>query len=372
MNTNTTELFNQLKNLITLITSSSDDVDEYKFKKLLKKITVDSFQMTFFEVQIETKPDSEQRRYLQTVWSTYRQENEHIVSVKKDDGSYSGQTTYAYDVDKPLWITEKNKQNLWVDNAEYVDSWSRLKDIPPYWDCEEGSDIKTSIIIPLKVPEMYRPFGFINFESAHYMKCNDELKQIFRNIADIVAIYIHLVKINKFKKEHVANMMDTLNELEPLIGAGAVPKVFIAYPKRIDPKVKEVIRRTTREYSGKFDFIYWEEIEKTGDINEHIISSIMKCRYGIAYFMQQEDSHSSGAKFTYNPNVFFEAGMFQLFSQQNKASGVKREWIPIKEAKIDLPFDLRNLRAIEVQRNDNGELNEHCLQVDLEEKMNSW
>ncbi len=370
---------NQLKNLVSILNTAVDDVDELKFMNLLEKIVVDLFGMTFYEVQIEDKPNQFGDRQLTTVWSNYQIDNETTVPIhnpKYKEGStteskYTGQTTYAFDQNKCMWITAKDKSVLKsVKGIEYVDSWSKSEDIPPYWDCETGKDIRTSIIIPLKVPGMPRPFGFINFESEKYLVRNDELKSIFKDISNIVAIYIYMLKINKFKKEHLMRMMDNLitksSVIENLINKS---KVFVAFPARKDDEVMSVIEGLLGDKEDQLAPVFWNKMRKPGIIDNQLANEITSCKYAIVYLSEEQKDEKKGTQYVDNLNVFFEAGMLHALSWEKES--ITQEWILIHEEGHQMPFDLKHLRAVVVKRAD-GKIKETNLAHEIKEIIKLW
>ena len=143
------------------------------------------------------------------------------------------------------------------------------------------------------------------------------------------------------------------------------PKVFLASPASGDDKIIETIQSlfNENEFRHKYDLIYWKDMNQPGNINDHLLSILGTCRYGICYFSEPHPD----AENTYqdNDNVVFEAGM--LHGRTNTISSRPVAWIPIREKNSgDAPFDFRNERTIEVPRSDEGELDTNQFREQLQ------
>jgi len=150
------------------------------------------FQIDIYEIQIEDKPIKGGERMLSTLCSSYK--SPESTPVRNENGDYSGQTTYAFIKNRTMWITAGGRK-LIDGVGHYVDEWSNTKpkEIPEFWNIAPTSkDVFTSVIIPLRFPNMETDFGFIDFESTKYHSIQNnsnarKIDKLFQEIADIFA-----------------------------------------------------------------------------------------------------------------------------------------------------------------------------------------
>ena len=310
---------------------------------ILNNICLKTLGASFYEVQIRKLGRGGNYSYLETVWSNV----DGIVNPIKTDGEYTGQTTFAFDKNIKLWVNEENGDYL-NENSQCLDSWSEVKDLPKYWPYNNSKNkFRTSIILPLSLKGDFVPFGVVNFEFEKCHLINDRNIKIFENLAHSIAILTHSYDV---RKQQAKNTKETLTELRSLTDKNILvlekPKVFVAFPMNCEKDIIQIIQEISEEFSEEYDFVFWDSINKSGSIDEHLIEEITKSKFGIAYFSQLGDN----GNYVDNPNVVFEAGMFHAMTSDNLSKEPVR-WIPIREAKSGKkPFDFAHQRIIEIRR----------------------
>ena len=194
---------------IELLNKMEDDVKKGKIKDSLAKIEKAGFPVDLYEIQIEEELDNLYDRRLRTICSNYVGPA-HIAPIKRlkrvfgifNKTVYTGQTTYAFDKNKDMWIIDKNGELLAKQknpNAEYIDELHpetvKQDRIPDFWvmDDEMDEKIKTLAIFQLRcvgrsLKSKYSNFGFISFGSNKHVQCNVEIKEEFENIANFFAM----------------------------------------------------------------------------------------------------------------------------------------------------------------------------------------
>jgi hypothetical protein len=194
-NTNVTEDETNFSKLLSIV---KDESRKRKIEKNLQEIKSKGFTIDIYEVQVETNHgnDKDQQRHLITICSTYH--DPQITPIWKKKGKYCGQTTYAFIKNRYMWITDKRgrflskESNSIVNIVKYIDARSNTPsdEIPDFWTLGETSkQIRTSVILPLRLPkETIACFGFIDFESKNCVDMNDDLWNLFKEIADVFAL----------------------------------------------------------------------------------------------------------------------------------------------------------------------------------------
>jgi hypothetical protein len=273
-------------------------------------------------------------------------------SVRRNDGTYYGQTSYAYDKGVPLWILGENDKDLIESKGKYLDFWSNSVDLPNFIEYSNAnqSNIKTSIILPLR--KKNKTFGVLNIEADIVIPFLKKLTEELENIAESISILIDLEKSNNERRENTLKAIETLNKTSTNVIKLDAPYIFLSYPKKCDMSVINSIKKVIQENEilKKLKIIDWDEMDHAGNINIQILTAIKSSSCGICYFSEKFEG-----KYIDNVNVIFEAGLIQ--AQSKDYDGLQNNWIPIREkSENKIPFNFASERNIIVPRNDNDEL----------------
>lgn len=340
-----------------------------EIKAILTNISENVLGASFFEIQEIGKPDVRGNiNNLRTIWSNGP---EFDSQIKNNDGTYTGQTTFAFDKKYKLWITDLKGKKLSKESA-CINHWGTIEnkeELPSYWEFAQdnlGMEVKTSVILPLIYEGVNQPIGIMNFEFEEYLECTNENKKVFEKIMESVTILLHLFRI---RKNQIKNSQKAVNELRDItkkkVDILKKPRVFIAFPMRNSTDVMDLVRKIAGDNNERFEFIFWDDINDTGNIDTQLMKEILASRYSIVYFSELKDDGT----YMDNPNVLFEAGMFHALSNQNITEEPKA-WIPIREkASPKKPFDFARERIITVPRQNDNSLNKQKLKMDIETRL---
>ncbi len=294
------------------------------------------------------------------------------IDIRNHNGEYGGQTCYAYNKQIPLWIISHPDEDQELRKCNrYQNKWDLnaplQNDFPQYR--ETGSEpISTSIIVPLK-DNAHRVFGVFNFETTDRLQITDIAKKELKGLAYALATaYLANLSTNTNQARTTKSLATLGNLLQNPLPKLTKPKIFLASSTRaaedVIESVKEVLCR--EEYEKRFEMVYWKNMNRPGNINQHLIDELSRCRYGICYLSEQLEN--SAHLFQDNPNVVFEAGM--LHGRSDVDSPRPASWIPIREENSPTPpFDIASERTIIVPRNDRGELDELLFKSELEKRL---
>lgn len=340
---------------------SVDIIEESTFNRiesLLKKYFKDKLNCSFFEILVPCMVNGQPGLYM---WSTSAKKKVSN-SIKKADGSYNGQTSFAYDIKKPLWIVPEEKKECLDGTEMYLDLWSGQTGIPVYWHYSQDP-IKTSIIFPY-AKDNDAINCILNIESKEYLKICGQAKEEIKIIAEAIGILLELSEYNSGREENTIKAIDELSNREKHAFKLEKPKVFIASSGNAKNDVMDLLLKIARSFSTQVEIVYWKDIEKSGNINIQIINAIRESSFGICYFSEPKAKNGKG--FFDNPNVLFEAGM--LHSLCCEPESVKA-WLPVREKSKEKPFDIAAERMLVIERQKNGALNKVKFQEGLRKKI---
>ncbi|MDJ0676521.1 MAG: nucleotide-binding protein [Calothrix sp. MO_167.B42] len=300
---------------------------------------------------------------LTIIWGKGTDQKGYSNVLKKPDGSYYGQASYAYAYNKPMWIVDGNSSPLY-QTENYEDYWSKSTDIPKYWKFHEH-ETKTSIMIPLKISQSI--YGIWNLESVTHLefdkKITEELLLIAKSLALLLNLYNSTERRLKCTKEAVENLKISSERLPLKFSENNT--IFLASSSKAKRDVIGAIRNVLDQFSS-YKIVYWKEISDSGNINEQIINAINSSSFGIVYLSEPNMNHD----YQDNPNTLFESGMFQALS--NEPSSPVFGWIPIREKEgLRIPFDLASDRILIVPRLKTGELNSEYFCRELKERIDA-
>jgi len=331
-----------------------NDDSKQQINQILENISNNIIGASFFEVQFRSKNNITEEEFLTTIWSNKQDAIDQVFNVR-------GQTGYALVNNVKLWIVDENGKNL-SQSSKCIDLWSSTKNLPNYWKYIDDKEHKTSIIIPLKHKGIHAPIGVVNFEFEEYHEINSNFKTIFQILSKSITTLLYSYQARNHQSNNTKKAVDeiltlTRNENHIL----KKPEIFIAYSSRSLSDVIDVIREIEVRYEQEFKFVWWDEINTTGNIDRQLIQAITKSKIAILYFSEPK----SNGGFKDNPNVLFEAGMFHTLSNENITSEPVF-WIPIREqSEENIPFDFARERIIEVQRKKDNSLRNKNLELSI-------
>lgn len=332
-----------------------------QFRTVVADHFLNVLKINFYEVQVDgIRVD--RRPGLQTVrtgGSNWTNGKPNTTAIRNTDGSYTGQTTFAYDTSTPVWIVAKDRQPL-SQTEVYEDLWSGTQLLPRYW-AYFNHQMRTSIVIPLKYGDQV--FGFLNLESVASLGYSGRAAFELERLADAIAIVLRLHDVTQCNNRNTraafaeVQSMLRLQKSSPL----SRPKLFLATASRADQRVVGAIHEVLAKFSD-IEVHDWSQDRNVGNVNHQIVSAITESRYAICYL--SEKAQNGG--YVDNPNVIFEAGMLHSLMHSPQSDG--RAWIPVREPEPPAsPFDLAAERTVLVPRDGEGRLNEPKFKEHLED-----
>jgi hypothetical protein len=299
-----------------------------------------------------------------------------MTNAGKYKGEGGGLVSHVFNYNEPLWVTSEDGKTFLSEvkdrGGKFKNWWSKEeKEADLYfWGVNEKANsykARTTIVIPLRNLGGPMPIGVINFECEEYIIPTEKAKSIFENLAISVSTFMQLSKTRQLQKNNTEEISKAIQS-SPSIKLSKLlekPKVFIAFPNQCEKDVIECIERCCEEYKNDFNFVSWKNMDEPGAVSDQIVNTIKESKFGIIYFSERIIIDGI-TKYKDNPNVLFEAGIFQAISDykdndnQNDDS-ITKGWIPIREDKelslSHTPFDIQHLRFIYLTRQ-NGRLEE--------------
>ena len=315
----------------------------------------DSLRVGDYEVRINAPVGTDGKRYLWTLWSS--RDEKFTMPLQNDDGTIRGHTSYAVVNGKPLWILCRARGAL--DKAKtFDDQWSNVQDLPPYRGWPDACYF-TEIVVPIGKPAI----GYLILEFREALDSNDIAKQELQQVAGTIANFCGLCENYQRQITNTRSAVQNVNyriRQSPLLK----PKLFFAFSKRADAEVVGTAKGILGEFSENISTVFWDELQDAGNVNAQITNNVELSAYALCYL--SEPSGEPG-RYTDNPNVVFEAGMFHALTSDQQG---QTNWIPIREESgAPAPFDFAHERMLMVPRNPDGTLNTQKFQSELRKRL---
>jgi hypothetical protein len=339
-------------------TKTIDYVDDEIFenvKDLLEDYLRDTLRICYFRVSqdgLSLTSDEGDVPALSPIWSSHKNRLGDL-EIFTSDGKCNGLEAYAYHKRKTLWITAVDGGRL-LNATDLVDEWFGATNFPSYSDYGGGRS-KTCILHPLEYGG--RLFGIINLEFEERLAISGRAKRSARALANGVSRLIWLHQTNNAQRDDSREAFgDLLKSFHSPHSPLTRRTVFLANSNWADERVINVVKRTLAEFEDLFDVDHWVEETSSGTISEHVRTAILAAEFGVCYMSEpQPNPKQTRTLYQDNPNVLFEAGMFQMVHEMRDAPGDPNaaRWIPIREAtelSTPVPFDFSGDRILTVPR----------------------
>jgi hypothetical protein len=346
---------------------STNPVDDDTFEsarelvlKFIGHIGVDFFEVQHDGIQSDHRPGL-------TTTGKWTNGKANSTPILNEDGSYRDQTTFAYDTESILWVTEASGEVL-TERAKFKNWWpdsQDLRKLPDYWPFVTG--MRTQIVFPLSYANQV--FGVMTLETKRYLEYSPSVARELKTLAKAIAV-LHWHHREGSERESAAkDRLLQLNELLPgrrLQSPLMLRKVFVASASSASDDVEKVISNVLAEFSRDLEVVHWKRITASGNITTHLLQAIGDCSLGVCYLSEPLDTRKKSTAYRDNPNVVFEAGMLQALTHWSDGKSV--HWIPIREKNSPpTPFDFAQQRTIEVPRKKNGSLAVEAFEKSLRE-----
>jgi hypothetical protein len=344
---------------------------------LLELSFADAWNVCFFRVLMSghsIRTGSGDVPALSTIWSQDQSETDIQIA---DGGDATTITSYAYLHRKPVWVTAEDEGKLinhTLSSDDLVDQWpgpANMPALPPYSDYR-GSESRTMVVLPLEYGN--RMFGVINLEFQDAIPISSRA----RVTADVFARSLaRIVWLHETNRTQVKDTQKALQRLHVGLSAAADAfkrrTIFLASSgEEAGGPVVETIKTILRdEFRDQFDLEYWAEESASGGINDQVRASIAAAEFGICYLSERHPDDP--LRYIDNPNVLFEAGMFQMSHQlrDDPSDADAARWIPVRESRAlsgPVPFDIAGDRVLTVPRDtETGEVDTEKLSASFRE-----
>jgi len=307
-------------------------------------------------------------------------EKEQSLELKNGD-EYNGQMPYAFDNNKKLWITSKDKSENLVNSTDYKEHWSNIEKLPKYIQIDSDRTIKTSIIIPVYNEDNAsinndNILGVVNYESSSYLTPNNKITKELLYLSKTIGKLYELYKLRNFQKNNTNSVIEDLkSDLEkckkyPHNFLEDKKKIFFAYPDSSDTQVLGIVKDVIKnKFSNKMTLIDWNNKSNVGQITKQLLENMSKSEYAICYLSEKIDKDK---EYQDNPNVLIEIGFFMSNFDKNK-TGLKNIIIIREEnSTTKIPFDIQDIIYITVSRfKDDNKINKEMFMNIIEEKISS-
>ena len=254
--------------------------------------------------------------------------------------------------EKPLWIVAANpsSESVYDQGSTKIDLWSGLTELPDAQGFEESAKVQTEVVVPVRSTR--RCIGAVSFRSAMHIPASDQARNETLIIAQAIGSAYQIQKESELRASNTTEALENLSTFSSKIRIlkEGKARIFMAFPENCERHIIDTIKETIDGFET-LEGISWDQNYHSGSINEKIVEDILRSDLGIAYF--SEFSSTGEKKYRDNPNVLFEAGMFE--SCQRIGGRGPLAWIPVREASSEgFPFDVANLNTVIVRRDENG------------------
>lgn len=255
---------------------------------------------------------------LKTVASSDKQDNVYTLKATKQN-EFLDFRSFAYSRATPLWIVDKNKRTLSDPNSSLEDKWSGLhkdEEFPKKFPEHYNRLAKTAFFNVLRFAG--NNFGVFVLEHEDAKLLTPEIKSDIKLATEALS---RIVRVWQITKEQTDSLTASRRRFHEFVkGCSSITdrkRIFIASPSNRDEKVWDAISKVLdkQKYKDRFKIIKWDEKTQPGNIISQILDDAAEAALAICLFSEKlsVSSPSSKKKPTVidNPNVVFEAGVFQ-------------------------------------------------------------
>jgi hypothetical protein len=304
-----------------------------------------------------------------------------LYPVRTDDGKPFGVNAAAFTSGSNLWVVPSAAEpDATLDTAEeYEELWNPNEPITlprfvrlPGPNGQPRPVRKVRALVSIPVTRRSITTSLIYFESDDVIHPSDAAKDELELVARAVARLYDLKVQNKETHSATSDELDVLDTASRVeLDWEAVSSLFWAYPESGNDGVLAVLERTlqTAGAQDEFKLFDWKRNASGGRIPAEIEEQIRKAKYFVAY-LSQPSSGADGPRYVDNPNVLYEAGVFQGLANLPTRSG--HPWMLIREKDSpEAPFDITTFNTLVVPRDDRGELLERDFESEFKKRLDA-
>jgi hypothetical protein len=281
--------------------------------------------------------------------------------VRDEEGRAHGINAYAFISKRCLWVIPEDEEQTLEASTAYSELWTPEEpaDLPHYLrlpgtEGDERQPRSTRTLIAIPIVSRGITTSLIYFESDSCIKSNERARRELELIANAVSRLFDLAEQNRETHKGTEEELSLLDESSRGVqNWGVNPSLFFAYPEDADEEVLAELKQQLDGLAGDgiVDVFDWREFHEGGSITDRIEEEIGEAHYFVGYLSERLENGSK-SRFYDNPNVMYEAGMFQGLA--NDVTQRAKGWLLIRESESMAPFDIITMNLLLVPRDDAG------------------
>lgn len=319
-------------------------------------------------------------------------DNPYDLFPVRTDGGPNGISAMAFTSKRSMWVTPADGSGSSIVNAgsRICERWEpgHSVTLPSYLPLAKKVGTRVGTLISIPIERQGSVTAVVYFESERVLepsgRAKDELEAIAKSLAWLYELKVHDLDTRSATAREIAELQDvSMNDYD----WRPRPSLFWAYPGSGADDVRGVVDAALQVLvaEGAFTLDDWSDNQSGGRIPAQIEQQIRSAEYFVAYLSEPASAHATNASasaqtsasssasdstspafaqpespdatvYVDNPNVLYEAGVFQGLGAQTSRS---ENWLLIREENApDPPFDLGTVNTLLVPREDGQLLSE--------------
>ncbi len=310
--------FGEELNRLALAVSVVSDESWQDIKEDINTYFIKTVGACYWEISVAGIRISNTIPGLQTVASSDNNVNPYPLNTPNQK-EYPDFRSFAYSRATPLWIIDKNKKELMDPNSSLEDLWAGLhtdEESPKKFSEGYNRPSKTAYFNVLSFQR--NNFGVFVLEHEDIKILTPEMKSDIELANEALSRIVRVWQTTKEQTDSLAASRRRFSEFVKGCSSMTEPKrIFIASPSNRDENVWDAITKVLnkQKYKGRFQVIKWDEKSKPGNSISQILDDAAEAALAICLFSEKLINSSPSSKkkpsVIDNPNVVFEAGLFQ-------------------------------------------------------------
>lgn len=342
------------------LTFASDNLTAIQFARIVTLVQEYSARLGFDRVDLLLLTRFEGQDALS--FEIKSSEHDCMPYYLRREGKPNGLCPLSILREAPLWINSTiadESKHIYQNDAQLSDEWSGIDPIPTPQGYEPNAIVRTEAIVPVRGSR--RTIGVVSFRSRLHISTSSHLRSELMILSDILRTGYSLRNESAQREINTSSALEGFSELAASMRTlfEGQARVFIAFPGECEQDVLEMIRKSLTG-NELVNPVYWDQNFSSGSVSEKIISDILTCDIGIAYFSERKEP--GDLLYSDNSNVLFEAGIFESCHRMGTVGPIA--WIPIREQQsTKFPFDLAGLNTVIIDRDDHGQMRPESVDV---------
>ena len=284
--------------------------------------------------------------------------------VRDEKGQPYGLNACAFVRKRSQWVVSEDEEATLDEATSFKELWNPAiqEELPRYVrlpdsDGQDRPARQTRTLIAIPMVKRGSTTSLVYFESDEAMRASPRARNELEGIANAIARLHELADNNQDTHRATGEELGFLDESSRAVHdwGVSVPSLFFAYPDDADDAVMTELNRQLglMKAGNAIRLFDWRENYEGGRIPDKIEKEIGGATYFVAYLSQQPREGAEHAFFD-NPNVMYEAGMFQGLA--NDVTQRATSWLLVREPDSLAPFDISTVNMLLVPRHKDGSL----------------